>query len=171
MTGNADARRARPGPAKREDYRHFRDLPTRWMDNDIYGHVNNATYYSFFDTAINLYLIEQGGLRIQEGGPDNGDDAVIGVAVETGCRFHRSLAFPQIIEAGLSVSHLGTSSVHYQVGLFPRGEEAAAASGHFVHVFVDRAGRRPTAMPPKIRAALARLLLAEGSGQLVAVMD
>jgi acyl-CoA thioester hydrolase len=113
-------------------YPHFLAIPTRWIDNDIYGHVNNVRYYKFFDTVINRYLIEVGGLDIH-----NGD--VIGIAVETTCSFHRSLAFPDIVNAGLRVGKLGTSSVRYEIGLF-RGDDAeCAATGHFVHVFVTRA--------------------------------
>lgn len=135
----------------RDRYRHFLAIPTRWMDNDIYGHVNNVVYYSYFDTVINEYLITIGGLDIHQA-------SVIGIAVETGCRFRRSLEFPQVIEAGLRVGHLGNTSVRYEVGLFTAGETAAAAEGHFVHVFVERASQRPAPIPPPIRAALERLL-------------
>lgn len=137
----------------RAAYGHFRTLATRWMDNDIYGHVNNATYYSFFDTAINLYLIEHGGLDIAHG-------PVIGLAVETHCQFHRALAFPEPIDAGLRVGKLGNTSVRYEVGLFSPGGATVAASGYFVHVFVDRESRRPTPLPPPLRSALQRLLTA-----------
>ena len=134
----------------RECYRHFLAIPTRWIDNDIYGHVNNVRYYEYFDTVINRYLIEAGGLDIH-------NDDVIGIAVETTCRFHRSLAFPDIVNAGLRVGKLGTSSVRYEIGLF-RGDDAEpAATGHFVHVFVTRATQRPTPIPERIRAALERL--------------
>jgi acyl-CoA thioester hydrolase len=133
-------------------YPHFLAIPTRWIDNDIYGHVNNVRYYEFFDTVINRYLIEVGGLDIH-----NGD--VIGIAVETTCSFHRSLAFPDIVNAGLRVGKLGTSSVRYEIGLF-RGDDAeCAATGHFVHVFVTRATQRPTPIPERIRAALEKLQL------------
>jgi acyl-CoA thioester hydrolase len=138
-------------PASRAGFPHFLVIPTRWMDNDVYGHLNNVVYYALFDTVINRYLIDAGGLDIEAG-------AVIGVAVETGCRFHRSFAFPETIEAGLRVGHLGTRSVRYEVGLFGPGESAARADGHFVHVFVNRSDRRPTAPPAKLRAALARLV-------------
>lgn len=130
--------------ATRADYRHFLDIPTRWMDNDVYGHVNNVVYYSFFDTVINAFLVESGALDIHE-------SPVIGLAVETKCRFHAPLAFPQIVDAGLRIGHLGTRSVRYEVGLFARGDDRAAAEGHFVHVFVDRASRRPVAIPEKTR--------------------
>lgn len=141
-----------PAEQTRADYRHTLVVPTRWMDNDLYGHVNNATYYSFFDTVINRYLIDAGGLDIS-GGP------IIGLAVETHCQFHRPLAFPQPVEACLRVGKLGTSSVRYEVGLFSPDSGGPAASGYFVHVFVDRQTRRPTPMPPGLRAALARLLV------------
>jgi acyl-CoA thioester hydrolase len=138
-----------PAPS-RATFRHFLAIATRWMDNDIYGHVNNVVYYSYFDTVINEYLIRAGGFDIHA-------DAVIGIAVETGCRFHRPIEFPQVIDAGLRVGHLGTSSVRYEVGLFVDGAQAAA-DGHFVHVFVERATRKPVAIPPRIRQALERLV-------------
>jgi acyl-CoA thioester hydrolase len=133
--------------ATRAAFRHFADVQTRWGDNDIYGHVNNAVYYAYFDSVINRYLIEQGRLDISEG-------KVIGLAVETGARFHGSFAFPEKIEAGLAIAHLGNSSVSYEIGLFRPGEDAARVEGHFVHVFVDRSTRQPVPMPDKIRAAL-----------------
>jgi len=139
---------------RRENYPHYLAVPTRWMDNDIYGHVNNVVYYSYFDTVINKYLIEAGGLDIQGG-------AVIGIAVETLCRFHRALEFPDVVEAWLRVGRLGTSSVRYEISLFRSGDEGPAATGHFVHVFVDRETRRPTPIPPTLRAALERLVAAK----------
>lgn len=142
----ADADRfARPG------YRHFAALPTRWMDNDIYGHVNNVLYYAFFDTAINQYLIAEGGL-------DPAASPVIGVVVESQCQFRQSVAFPDALEVGLRVGRLGSSSVRYELAIFKQGAELAAAAGWFVHVFVDRLARRPTPVPPPIRGALALLL-------------
>jgi acyl-CoA thioester hydrolase len=135
---------------QREDYPHFLTINTRWMDNDLYGHVNNVVYYSFFDTVINEYLIRAGGLDIHAGN-------VIGLAVETMCRFHRPLTYPTPVDAGLRTGKLGNSSVRYEVGLFASGEAQPAATGHFVHVFVDRATRRPQPLPAPIRAALARL--------------
>ncbi|HLI13555.1 MAG TPA: thioesterase family protein [Alphaproteobacteria bacterium] len=138
-------------PTTREDYPHFLSIPTRWMDNDLYGHVNNVVYYSFFDTLINEYLIRMGGLDIHAG-------PVIGLAVETMCRFKRELTYPEVIEAGLRVGKLGNTSVRYEIGLFSAGHEEPAATGYFVHVFVDRAQRRPVPIPPRIRAALARLV-------------
>ncbi|MGH8713954.1 MAG: acyl-CoA thioesterase [Casimicrobiaceae bacterium] len=139
-----------PAPPRRGDYPHFLAIPTRWMDNDSYGHVNNVAYYSYFDTAVNEHLIRAGGLDIRRG-------PAIGLVVETFCRFHRPLSFPDVVDAGLRVARLGATSVRYELALFARGEEAAAASGHFVHVWVDRVTRRPTPVPDAIRAALAPL--------------
>ncbi len=134
----------------REYYPHFLSIPTRWMDNDIYGHVNNVVYYAYFDTVVNEYLIREGGLDIHEGG-------VIGIAVETRCSFFASLAFPETIDAGLAVSHLGNSSVRYEIGLFSENREILAAAGEFVHVFVERGSRNPVPVPAGIRRALERL--------------
>ncbi len=138
---------------RRADYRHFMDLQTRWMDNDLYGHVNNVVYYSYFDTLLNRYLIDHGGLDIHEG-------KVIGIAVETLCRFHKSFAYPETINGALRIGKLGNSSVRYEIGLFAPGEDQARAEGHFVHVFVERQNQRPTPIPPQIRAALERILVA-----------
>ncbi len=134
---------------RRHDYRHFLAIPTRWMDNDVYLHVNNVVYYSYFDTVINKYLIDEGGLDIQA-------SQVIGIAVETLCRFRKSFAFPETVDAGLRVGHLGNTSVRYEIGLFGP-EDEARAEGHFVHVFVERANNKPVPIPPRIRAALERL--------------
>ncbi len=132
-------------------YRHFLSIPTRWMDNDVYGHVNNVVYYALFDTVINRYLIERGALDVERG-------AVIGLAVETQCRFFRPIVFPEVVEAGLRVARVGGSSVRYEVGLFVEGRAEIAAAGHFVHVFVDRAARRPAPIAGALRAALEALL-------------
>jgi acyl-CoA thioester hydrolase len=140
----------RPAPDRRDSYRHFDRITTRWMDNDAYGHVNNVVYYSWFDTVVNEYLIAQGVLDITGG-------AVIGLVVETQCRYFSELAFPQPVELGLRIGRLGTSSVRYEIGVFADGEETASAQGHFVHVYVDRATRRPTALPAPLRAALERI--------------
>ncbi len=142
---------ATPDDVDRRSFFHIQSIPTRWMDNDIYGHVNNVTYYSYFDTVINSYLIAEGGLDIH-GGP------VIGIAAESFCRFRRSIAFPQTVEAALRVGKLGNSSVRYEIGLFIAGEAPVAAEGHFVHVFVDRTTMRPVPIPDRLRAALARLV-------------
>jgi acyl-CoA thioester hydrolase len=141
----------------RDAFRHFVDVPTRWMDNDVYGHVNNVVYYSYFDTAVNTHLIRQGGLDIQ-GGP------VIGVVVETRCRFHRELSFPEVVQAGLRVERLGRTSVVYGIGLFREGDPSPAATGRFVHVWIDRASRRPVPVPPRIREALAPLVVSVEEG-------
>ena len=128
-------------------------MPTRWMDNDVYGHVNNVTYYSYFDTAVNGHLIRDGGL-------DFGNDAVIGLVVETRCAFRKSLAFPDDLDAALAVTRLGASSVVYEIALFREGDDEPAAIGRFVHVWVDRATQRPTSIPPRIRAALETIVVA-----------
>jgi len=140
----------RPAIGRRSEYKHFMALQTRWMDNDLYGHVNNVIYYSYFDTLLNRYLIDHGRLDIQEG-------RCIGIAVETMCRFHKSFAYPEAIDGGLRIGKLGRSSVRYEVGLFAPSEDFARAEGHFVHVFVERATQKPTPVPPEIRAALERI--------------
>ena len=140
----------RPAVGRRADYRHFMALQTRWMDNDLYGHVNNVVYYSYFDTLLNRYLIDAGKLDIHE-------ETVIGVAVETLCRFHKSFAYPETIDGGLRIGRLGTSSVRYEIALFAAGEDDARAEGYFVHVFVDRSTQRPMPIPAAIRAALAKI--------------
>jgi acyl-CoA thioester hydrolase len=134
----------------REDYRHLEAIPTRWADNDVYGHVNNVEYYAFFDTVINAWLIKEGGLDIHAG-------EAIGLCAESHCQYRAAVAFPDVVEAGLRVGHLGRSSVRYEIGLFRQGDAPAIATGWFVHVFVDRAERRPTEIPPGLRAALERL--------------
>lgn len=133
----------------RDQYGHVRPIPTRWYDNDIYGHVNNVQYYAFFDTVINAWLIEEGGLDIHAG-------ETIGLCAESHCRFLAPVAFPETVEAGLRVGHLGNSSVRYEIGLFTEGGNPLA-EGWFVHVFVDRAGRKPAAIPDPVRASLERL--------------
>jgi len=135
---------------RRSDYRHFLAIPTRWMDNDVYGHVNNVVFYSYFDTVVNQYLVASGGLGIEDG-------PVIGLVVETMCRYFRPVAFPDLVEAGLRVAHLGRTSVRYEIGIFRQGDDAPAAAGHFVHVYVDRVTRRPVPPPDVMRAALARI--------------
>lgn len=125
-------------------------MQTRWKDNDVYGHVNNVNYISFFDTVINRYLIDFGGFDLHNA-------PIIGIAVETHCRFRRSFAFPEDIEGGLRIGHLGNSSVRYEVGLFGKGDDEARAEGHFVHVFVNRAANKPVPIPTPIRAALEQL--------------
>jgi|APCry1669189241_1035207.scaffolds.fasta_scaffold11167_2 acyl-CoA thioester hydrolase len=141
----------KPQAAPRSAYRVFRSITTRWMDNDAYGHVNNVVYYSWFDTAVNAYLIEQGVLDIEHG-------QTIGLVIETRCNYFTPLAFPQAVEAGIRVAHLGSSSVRYEVGLFAQGEALSAARGHFVHVYVNRETRRPSALPAKLKTVLETLL-------------
>lgn len=131
----------------RNAYPRFRPIPTRWADNDIYGHVNNAAYYGFFDTAVNCFLIEEAGLDIHSG-------SVIGLVVETGCNYFAALAYPETVEAAVRVARIGNSSVTYQIGLFRDGEDEPAAQGHFVHVYVDRDTRRPVSLPDAMRQAL-----------------
>lgn len=131
----------------RSAYAAFRTITTRWMDNDIYGHMNNVVHYSLFDTAVNGWLIEQGVLDIHGG-------EQIGLVVETGCRYFGELAFPDVVTAGIRVAKLGNSSVRYEVGLFRNDEEETAAEGFFVHVYVDRATRRPKPLEAPLRAAL-----------------
>jgi acyl-CoA thioester hydrolase len=132
------------------DYPHVLPIPTRWKDNDVYGHVNNVEYYSYFDTVINTWLIREGGLDIHAG-------EVIGVCAESHCSYSAGLSFPETVRAALRVGKLGRSSVRYEIGLYPEHGEDAAAEGWFVHVFVDRATRRPVEIPPRLRAALERL--------------
>ncbi|GLZ84977.1 hypothetical protein Pres01_10280 [Metapseudomonas resinovorans] len=136
----------------RGDYRHFQPITTRWHDNDIYGHVNNVVYYGFFDSAVNTYLIEQGGLDIHEGG-------VVGFVVSSSCDYFASIAFPDRIEVGLRVGKLGNSSVQYELAIFKQGESEACAAGRFVHVFVDRESNRPVPIPETLRMALAELVV------------
>lgn len=136
----------------RSDYPHVLAIPTRWKDNDVYGHVNNVEYYSYFDTVINTWLIREGGLDIHGGG-------VIGLCAESHCTFHGPLAFPETVSAGLRVGHLGRSSVKYEIGLFAEESEEPAAEGWFVHVFVDRETRKSAGeIPPQLRDALERLV-------------
>lgn len=136
----------------RDRFPHFLSIPTRWMDNDVYGHVNNVVYYSYFDTVICRYLIVEARLDIVEG-------PVVPFTVENMCRYHRSLSFPEVVDAGLRVAQLGNSSVRYEIALFSQNEAEAAAEGYFVDVFVDRGTRQSVPIPPKIHTALERLLV------------
>ena len=135
-------------------YPHRLAIATRWADNDVYGHVNNVEYYAFFDTVINAWLIREGGLDIHRGD-------VIGLCAESHCTFHAPLVFPETVQAGLRVGHLGRSSVRYELGIFREGSDEPAATGWFVHVFVDRETRRPAGIPDGVRAALERLVVEE----------
>jgi acyl-CoA thioester hydrolase len=145
---------SREAPEVRDRYPHFLTVPTRWMDNDVYGHVNNVVYYSYFDTVVNEYLISTGVLDIER-------SPVIGLVVETQCRFFKPLTFPDTVHAGLRVARLGRSSVCYEIGLFRNEDNTAAAQGHFVHVYVERESRKATALPPEMRAALEKILVSE----------
>ncbi len=142
----------KPEAKKRGDFRHFEAIDTRWMDNDAYGHVNNVVYYSWFDTAVNRFLITHGVLDIEHG-------AVIGLVIETQCNYFASVAFPNRISVGVCVTKLGNSSVRYDLGIFRQGEETASAQGHFVHVYVDRETRKPSAIPLNMRTLLNSILL------------
>ena len=134
----------------RADYRHFQIIPTRWMDNDVYGHVNNVHYYSYFDTAVNQFLIERGVLDIHQG-------EVVGFVVETTCSYFAPVAFPDQIHAGIRVIHIGRSSVRYEIGLFRNDDAQLAAAGSFTHVYVERAAGRSVPVPVAVRAVLASL--------------
>jgi acyl-CoA thioester hydrolase len=140
----------RPQRLSRKVFPVFRPIATRWMDNDVYGHVNNVHYLSYFDTAVNGWLIERGLLDIQASG-------IVGLVVETGCTYFASVAFPDALEAGIRVTKLGRSSVRYEIGIFRIGEDEVSAQGHFVHVYVERATQRPVEIPAPVRAALSGL--------------
>ena len=146
----SDTTPPKPQPEGRAGYKAFRTITTRWMDNDAYGHVNNVVYYSWFDTAVNAHLIEQGALDIHGG-------ETIGLVIETQCNYFAPVEFPQTVEAGLRVAKIGTSSVRYEVGLFLQGEPLTVAKGHFVHVYVDRATRRPAPLPARLKQVLETL--------------
>ncbi|HEF4762465.1 TPA: acyl-CoA thioesterase [Pseudomonas putida] len=144
---------SKPVPHERSAYRYLRDITTRWMDNDVYGHVNNVIYYSWFDTVVNGWLLEQNQLDFEQG-------SVVGLVVDTHCSYFSSIAFPDMVRAGLRVASLGTSSVRYEVGLFANDNTEASAQGHFVHVYVDRVTRRPVPLPEPLRRALESIELA-----------
>lgn len=141
---------SKAGPPSRADYKVFYPISTRWSDNDIYGHVNNVTYYSYFDTAANRYLIEEGGLDI-------GDGSIVGYVVSSGCEYHAPITYPEPVEAGLRVDRLGNSSVQYGLAIFRQGDDEAVAHGHFVHVFVNRAENKSVPIPESLRTALEKL--------------
>jgi acyl-CoA thioester hydrolase len=136
----------------RSAFPHFLAIPTRWMDNDVYGHVNNVNYYSFFDTAVNRFLIERGVLDLH-------NDQVVGFVVETGCSYFSPIVFPDLVHAGIRVAKLGNSSVRYEVALYRNDDELPAAAGHFVHVYVDRRTNKPVAIPAAARAVLQSIAL------------
>jgi acyl-CoA thioester hydrolase len=137
----------RPSPEPRDAYRAHLPITTRWLDNDVYGHVNNVVYYAWFDTAVNGHLIAQGALDIHAG-------STIGLVVETQCHYFSSIAFPQNVTAGIRVAHIGKSSVRYEVGLFADDQAMCAAKGHFVHVYVNRDSRRPVSVPAELLRVL-----------------
>ncbi|MEZ4363292.1 MAG: thioesterase family protein [Kofleriaceae bacterium] len=146
-----DAMPPRPAPPQRSEYPHVCALQTRWMDNDLYGHLNNVVYYALFDSLINRYLIEEGGLDLQR-------SESLGFVVQSSCTFAASVAYPDALEGGLRVAHLGSSSVRYEVAIFLAGDPSARAYGDFTHVFVDRQTQRPRAIEEPLRSALARLV-------------
>ncbi len=141
---------ARPAPPTRADFPFFVAIPTRWQDNDQYGHVNNVVYYAWFDTVISHFLIGRAGLDVERG-------PVIGVCAESGCTYRASVAHPAVVEAGLAIGRIGRTSATYRIGIFPEGSDTPAAYGHFTHVFVDRATMRPVPIPPHVRAAMEAL--------------
>ncbi|MEX1667497.1 acyl-CoA thioesterase [Zhongshania guokunii] len=141
----------KPALPRRDEYPHFCEIQTRWHDNDVYQHVNNVIYYSFFDTAVNQHLIASGALDIAT-------SAAIGLVIETQCQYFSSVSFPDQVSVGLKVIHLGNSSVRYETALFRNDESTAAAKGHFVHVYVDRKSNRPVAIPDPVREVLKGLM-------------
>ena len=138
---------ARPAPSRRADYAHFTSITTRWADNDAYRHVNNVVYYGFFDTAVNQHLIAAGALDLEHA-------ESVGLVVETQCRYFAPVSFPDRVTVGLRLAHLGTSSLRYELAVFRDDDDEAAAEGHFVHVWVDRASNRPVPVPDAVRAAV-----------------
>lgn len=150
MSGNKNTQAAR---ARRSDYRWFTTITTRWMDNDVYAHVNNVQYYSFFDTAVNGFMVGRGGLTI-------GRSPVVGLVVETGCRYSAPISFPDIVHVGLRVARIGNASVRYELGVFRNDEDEASAEGYFVHVYVDEATRRSAPIPDDIRAIMQSIAVA-----------
>lgn len=144
----------KPSPHSKSDYVHFLTIPTRWNDNDIYGHVNNAVYYFYFDTIVNQFLISKGVLAL-------GQSKIIGLVVETSCSYFAPVSFPDTIEAGLRVAKIGNSSIQYEIGLFNNNETTASAQGRFVHVYVDADTRRPVSLTTDFKAPLSKLLTQE----------
>jgi len=138
----------------RDNYPHFLQIPTRWMDNDVYGHVNNVTYYSYFDTAVNEFLVRFTGLDYRSKDP-------VGMVVETGCRFHSEIAFPDVLDVGVRVRRLGNSSITYEIGIFRQGADRPSATGHFVHVYVRPGEMKPVSVADQVREGLQRLVVAD----------
>ena len=141
---------SKPTPLKPSDYRHFLTIPTRWADNDIYGHVNNSVYYFYFDTVVNKWLVDAGLLRF-------GQTKTVGLVVETGCSYFAPITFPDNIDAGLRVTKIGNSSVRYEIGLFRNNATRASAQGHFVHVYVDKKTRKPRPLSQTMRTKLTEI--------------
>jgi len=141
---------SRPTPESRDSYKHFQAMPTRWNDNDVYGHVNNSVYYFFFDTIVNCWLMDNGLLEI-------GKSETIGLVVETGCSFFAPITYPDVVHGGLRVSKIGSSSVTYEIGLFNNDDDQCAAKGHFIHVYVDEKTRRPVKLSDDMCAKLDQL--------------
>lgn len=141
----------RPQPPTRDAYAHFTRIGTRWSDNDAYRHVNNVVYYGFFDTAVNQRLIEAGALDLEA-------SPAVGLVVETQCRYHAPISFPDVVHVGLRVAKLGRSSIRYELAVFRNDEPQASAEGHFVHVYVDRVTNRPVPLPAAVRAAVEPLV-------------
>lgn len=148
-----DKMTSKPTPTSRADYPHFHPLQTRWMDNDVYGHVNNVVYYSWFDTAVNHFLVEKQALDIPNG-------EVIGLVIETHCNYFAPVSFPDALHVGVRVASIGNSSVRYEVGIFRENDATAAAQGHFIHVYVDATTRRPVKVPDHMRSVLQTILRA-----------
>ncbi len=146
----------RPPIPHRSQFKTFRTIPTRWMDNDLYGHVNNVVYYSYMDTAVNKFLLEEAGLDFVDG-------EFVCVVAETSCRYHASFTYPEVVEVGLAITHLGRSSIRYHIGLFAEGEDIARADGDYVHICVARQSMRPAEMPDQFRKAFGTLLRAPAS--------
>ena len=144
----------------RDNYKYFHPIQTRWNDNDIYGHVNNVVYYAYFDTAVNMFMVNNAGF-------DPHEATIVGICPETHCNYHKPVAYPDKLEAGLRIGLLGNSSVRYEIAIFIAGDREAAATGYFVHVFVDRTTRKPRAIPATIRTAMKAILLKTPSSKAV----
>lgn len=151
MTSSPPPKPERPTPETRAAFAHFYAIAQRWMDSDVYRHMNNVVYYSYFDTAVNRYLIERGALDVEKS-PD------VGLVVETQCRYFSPITFPSMVNVGMRVDHIGSSSLRYAIALFADEADVAAAQGHFVHVYVNRATNRPVPIPEAVRAAVLPLL-------------
>lgn len=146
----------------RDAYKAWRPVQSRWLDNDVYGHVNNVVYYSWFDSVVNAWLVDEGLLDLAAG-------AVIGLVVESGCRYHKPLSFPEVVDAGIRIARIGNSSVRWELGLFRAGDAEPAAHGHFVHVYVDRLTQRPVRVPDDWRVKMAALVpdLEKGAAEAI----